>query len=293
MRSLNEADRLREYERRLQSARKAECDIGNVTARTIDHWHRIGWYNLFYQRYACFDLPRRWKADFVSRWQGDPATTRPSQSRNTPANGSNSNAVDESDDNPHINFSDSMIMPNGINTSNLPTDRTSHQLAYINPQSLREPTLPPAMSPIMSNQRSGTGASVLPNAPASLSASAGPSNLEQQQPMMNLVIPQTMLQAYLQYLQVQTQTGKMKLEYMRRREEREEKESAQRREAERLRMEREEKESAQRRDAERLRMECEEKESALQRGAERLKMEREVEKAKTQQKTEQAIVRTF
>lgn len=48
-----------------------------------------------------------------------------------------------------------------------------------------------------------------------------------------------MLNAVLQYLQIQTQTGKMKLDYLRRREEREEKESSQRRELERLRIERE------------------------------------------------------
>ena len=47
---LPEADRLREYERRLQTARKAGCDVGNITARTIDHWHRVGWYDLFYRR---------------------------------------------------------------------------------------------------------------------------------------------------------------------------------------------------------------------------------------------------
>lgn len=48
-----------------------------------------------------------------------------------------------------------------------------------------------------------------------------------------------MLSTYLQFLQVQTQTGKMKLEYLRRREEREEKESVQRREMERMKLERE------------------------------------------------------
>lgn len=48
-----------------------------------------------------------------------------------------------------------------------------------------------------------------------------------------------MLSTFLQFLQVQTQTGKMKLEYLRRREEREEKESMQRRELERLKLERE------------------------------------------------------
>ena len=43
---------MREYERRLQIARKAGSDVGNITARTIDHWHRVGWYDLFYRRYV-------------------------------------------------------------------------------------------------------------------------------------------------------------------------------------------------------------------------------------------------
>lgn len=41
--SQGEADRLRDYERRLVAARRAGCDVGNITARTIDHWHRTGW----------------------------------------------------------------------------------------------------------------------------------------------------------------------------------------------------------------------------------------------------------
>ena len=53
---LSEADRLREYERRLQIARKAGSDVGNITARTIDHWHRVGWYDLFYRRYVAISV---------------------------------------------------------------------------------------------------------------------------------------------------------------------------------------------------------------------------------------------
>lgn len=52
-----EGDRLREYERRLQLARKAGCDVGNLNARTIDHWHRSGWYSLFYRRWATVNRP--------------------------------------------------------------------------------------------------------------------------------------------------------------------------------------------------------------------------------------------
>lgn len=52
-----------------------------------------------------------------------------------------------------------------------------------------------------------------------------------------------MVQTYLSFLQVQTQNVKMKLEYMRRREEREEKEGLMRREMEKKRMEREREEA--------------------------------------------------
>jgi histone acetyltransferase MYST4 len=70
---------------------------------------------------------------------------------------------------------------------------------------------------------------------------AGPSSspTNNDQAVINLTITQGMMSTYLQFLQVQTQTGKMKLEYLRRREEREEKESAQRREMERIKLERE------------------------------------------------------
>jgi hypothetical protein len=60
-----------------------------------------------------------------------------------------------------------------------------------------------------------------------------------EQTVVNIPLTQGMITAYLQFLQVQTQTGKQKLEYLRRREEREEKESTQRRQLERLRIERE------------------------------------------------------
>jgi histone acetyltransferase MYST4 len=56
---------------------------------------------------------------------------------------------------------------------------------------------------------------------------------------VTITMTQNMVASYLQYLQVQTQAGKLKMDYMKRRDEREEKESIQRREAERLRIERE------------------------------------------------------
>ncbi|KAF8072007.1 hypothetical protein FPV67DRAFT_1560717 [Lyophyllum atratum] len=204
--TLVEADRLREYERRLQTARKAGCDVGNVTARTIDHWHRVGWYELFYRRRL--NLSK-------TRWHGDPATTRPVQPRNPNAPGSNQNGGDDADmddDPPQINFSDPVMMSNGINTAMSHDRPHPNPINYINPQSLRESHHSSAVH-LPDNRR--------------------------QRAVMNLTITQGMLSTYLQFLQVQTQTSKIKLEYMRRREEREEKESAHRRETERLRMERE------------------------------------------------------
>lgn len=233
---------MREYERRLQSARKSGCDVGNVTARTIDHWHRVGWYELFYRRYVSVNKEYLSKSLILEihsdRWHGDPATTRPAQSRNTTVGGPNQNGGEDPDieDDTQINFPDPVIMPNGIN--NISHDRT-HPVNFINPQTLREPIIPPpSISPITGaggsgQQYNGNGTGV-PPAPSSSSAPSNPD-----QTLVTLTIPQGMLSTYLQFLQVQTQTGKLKLEYLRRREEREEKESAQRRETERLRMERE------------------------------------------------------
>ncbi|GLB40490.1 putative histone acetyltransferase [Lyophyllum shimeji] len=224
--TLNEADRLREYERRLQAARKAGCDVGNVTARTIDHWHRVGWYELFYRR-----------------WHGDPATTRPVHARNTNASGSNQHGGDDADmddDPPQASFPDSVMISNGINPS-MPHDRTHpNPMNYINPQTLRDSVVPqPSISPITGASGSGQQQNGNVNGAPMVASTSAAAPANPDQAVMNLTITQGMLSTCLQYLQVQTQTGKMKLEYMRRREEREEKESVQRRESERLRMERE------------------------------------------------------
>ncbi|KAG5645525.1 hypothetical protein DXG03_005800 [Asterophora parasitica] len=244
--ALNEGDRLREYERRIQSARKAGCDVGNVAARTIDHWHRVGWYDLFYRR-----------------WHGDPATTRPTQTRNSNAAGSNPNGGDDADvdDDPQI-FADPMMLSSRVtvslshdrppqshsitalpNTAHPNTTHTHNVNNYVTPQPqpLRDPVFTHTSH---SSPGAGPSNQQQPNAPvngvsptASSSAAAPPNGSDPT--VISLAVTHNMLQAYMQYLQVQTQTSKTKLEYMRRREEREEKESAQRREAERLRMERE------------------------------------------------------
>jgi len=107
--------------------------------------------------------------------------------------------------------------PNGMGTAG------SHALATSNSSS----SLPSSSSSSSSSASSTTATTI------SSSSSSNDS------PVVNISITQNMLSAYMQFLQVQTQTGKMKLEYLRRREEREEKEMFQRREMERIKLERE------------------------------------------------------
>ena len=49
-----ESDRLREYERRIYTARKSGFNTGSLSSRLLDHWHRAGWYNVFHSRYVSF-----------------------------------------------------------------------------------------------------------------------------------------------------------------------------------------------------------------------------------------------
>ncbi|KAK1219389.1 Histone acetyltransferase [Marasmius sp. AFHP31] len=268
-----DADRLKEYERRLAVARRAGCDVGNVTARTIDHWHRAGWYSLFHHR-----------------WHGDPQTVKP-----TPSIGRNGNLnvdeIDGEDDNEvsmeFDNLNSSPRPPPGHpisspstnpNTNTMPHvhDRQQALPSYVNPQSLsHSPTVPnhsgtshsqhshvphvntpsaASSSTLLSSSTSGLAASQSGHQPRNslpiqtpiptistpqISPSVSTSAPTSDNTAVNVTLTQGMINAYLQFLQVQTQTNKMKLEYMRRREEREEAESTRRREMEHLKLERE------------------------------------------------------
>ncbi|KAF9060486.1 hypothetical protein BDP27DRAFT_1339625 [Rhodocollybia butyracea] len=268
--NISESEALREYERRLSSARKAACDVGNITARTIDQWHRNGWYALFYKR-----------------WNGDPATTRPATANSRIIHGradtSGGGTHDDTDDNDDhaLDFSESLttndrsmsfMNPSGMHAppisphTNVHSMSTQHAsptiqsttvdassslantlLGSSNSSSLLTSALNPAAihsslhtaSPSFSNtstlSSSNTTSSSLANPPSSSSGSPSVSD----QTVVNLSITQSMVASYLQYLQVQTQASKMKLEYMRKREEREERESQQRRELEKLKIDRE------------------------------------------------------
>lgn len=159
------------------------------------------------------------------RWHGDPATTRPVQPRNSTAGPSNSGGGDDpdGDDDQAIDFSDPVSLVNGMN--GMSHDR-SHPMSFINPHNMREPAPPPSTTPIAATP-SGSG---------QITTSITPSSPDQ---VFNLSVTQRMVSSLMQYLQVQTQASNMKLEYMRRRDEREERESKQRQEGERLKKERE------------------------------------------------------
>ncbi|KAF9266517.1 hypothetical protein L218DRAFT_996694 [Marasmius fiardii PR-910] len=253
-----DADRLKEYERRLQNARRGGCDVGNITARTIDHWHRVGWYSVFHHR-----------------WHGDPQTTKPTSNngRGPHANGDEAD-VDEGHE---VNDFDTLAtnsprMPshalsppsnhtNGLSTSQ---DRSSHSLpSYVNPQSLtHSPTVTSTNSVPHQHShtatQSSTGSSAMGSthqhrASVSLPTSTSTTSTPQISPATSTATPgsltdttpvtitltQGMITTYINFMQLQTHTSKMKLEYMKRRDDREEAESAQRREVERLKAERE------------------------------------------------------
>ncbi|KIM39959.1 hypothetical protein M413DRAFT_37326, partial [Hebeloma cylindrosporum] len=206
--ALSEADRIREFERRLSIVRKTGTDIGSVTARTIDHWHRVGWYELFYRR-----------------WHGDPATTRPVQGRSSVVGTTNSiggGADEAEDDDPtsamdgtHFNVDPSSM--NGLN--GMAHDRQQQQHVYINPQDLREnnpppPAAPPGIAPTGQQQQQSTNPD-LTNAP-----------------ILNFPLTQDLTARIFHYLNLQAQIAQEKLDYLRRREARELKELNARKELE-------------------------------------------------------------
>ena len=159
------------------------------------------------------------------------------------AGGSGGVGDDVDDDDPQLDFPDTMTLDNGLGSVLGQGQDRNHPITFINQQGPRESVLSiPMTSPVTSTAgpsmgRDGVGVGV--NSGGVGAAGPSQSSTNGDQAVMNLSITQGMMSTYLQFLQVQTQTGKMKLEYLRRREEREEKESAQRRELERLKMERE------------------------------------------------------
>lgn len=130
--------------------------------------------------------------------------------------------------------------------SNLAALTNSHEpLTFINSQQPAPPP-PPPQHPSQSHQQPLPHQHTHPPPhmppPPPLPMSPHPVEHAMMPPMGNVLLPQGMINALMQFLQIQNQTGKMKLDYLRRREEREEKEATQRREIERARLEREQQE---------------------------------------------------
>lgn len=222
----------------------------------------------------------------IFRWHGDPATTRPVQSRNPGAGAPNSTGVDDPDDDDPIDFPDTLVAGGGLNGIN--PDRTTHGMSFLNPQNLHNnsqsltspvngvsgnnPAIPSSSTNGLAsvNEPPVPSASIVTATSAPLPTANGnnlnnnlagnnissnnnnninsipnfipPPPIPQSpsdQPIYNIGVTQSMITAYMQCLQVQTQTGRMKMEYLRRREEREERDSAQKRELEKLKLERE------------------------------------------------------
>ncbi|KAF7327469.1 hypothetical protein MKEN_00325300 [Mycena kentingensis (nom. inval.)] len=234
----SEADRLREYERRLGLARRGGCEVGNISARVLDHWHHIGWYKLFYGRYEHpppTANPRDIHDSF--RWNGDVGPAR--------GLGRPDRIPDDADmdDDRTLDYSGSPQSSHPMNT-HPPPPPLSHPHShlqpfpsYINPhQTLRD--VPQPMAPLSTRHSSPPQSAPpiqTPIPPPAVPLAATTSD----QTIVNIPLTQGMISAYLQFLQMQTQTGKQKLEYMRKRDEREERDSAYRRDVERARVERE------------------------------------------------------
>lgn len=285
-----EADRLREYERRLQSARKNGCDVGNMTSRTIEHWFSRGWYDLFHRRCGPYIHPSFGKSPLISktddcRWHGDPATTRPIQTRSSGGGGSApQGGDDQDDDDPSYDMgggSDptTTMLINGMNgipqhdrSQPPPPPPPPHQVSYLNPQSLGRD-----VSQMPPTPQTATGAQVPmvttpsmqhtpPGGVHSSNPPPPPPNAHHHQPQphphphaqpgapnpaavplptgdpsapafLPLPFSPQSMNAVMQYLSSQTALNKMKMEYMRRKEDREDKEHRTRLEQNRIQVE--------------------------------------------------------
>lgn len=213
-----DGDRIREYEKRLADARKDGCDVGSVNARTIDHWHRTGWYNLFYARFASSIWVAKYYVliNLSCRWNGDPATTARVVPRGPNGGTYRSTGGEDSaepDEEPVADFSNS-----SISSGNIPQRTTSGSFSSTKQsQSSKDP--------VYSDP-------VTPNSTGSVASSSD-------QTLVNVSLPQNMMAMCLELLQTQAKQNVQRLEFMRRREEREERDSRQRLELEKTRQERE------------------------------------------------------
>ncbi|KIY71681.1 hypothetical protein CYLTODRAFT_435084 [Cylindrobasidium torrendii FP15055 ss-10] len=239
MDGLSETERLKEYERRLNSARKVGCDVGSIIPRTVDNWHQLGWYRLFY-----------------TRWHGDPATTKPVQHRQSmaPPSGGDSHDVDLDDNGMDYNDPNLQALANShepisfVHAPPAPPPPPPPQIHHNHSQPSHQPLPPQVHSLAPSHSHSAPPHSQPPSSLTQLPPPPPPPPMHHTMPMSpgfapqtpfspeghGLMMPPPAVNALMQYLQTKTLTAKSKLDYLRRREEREERDSQRRKETERL-----------------------------------------------------------
>lgn len=216
----SEVDRLREYERRIYAARKAGFHVGNLSSRILDHWHRMGWY-----------------ATFHSRWHGDPNVRRP-PARPRPMGPptlplQHPQASAEPQQEPALRGEESPVLERSTaDPPPVPHFERTYDLPYTSApdpgEAIPSPPQTPNTAPVGQHHLAAYGTPTTPVAGAS-----------DQIPPNSGAMAQTLVSACMRLLQAQADDSKMRLEYLRRREEREESDSRMRMDMEKKRQERE------------------------------------------------------
>jgi hypothetical protein len=176
----------------------------------------------------------------VTRWNGDPATTRPAtRQTNVPGTTNSHGGEDDDDDSLEVTEPVPVLQPQ-VQPQRAPS-HPHPQVQQVHSQA-RPPTFVFTSQPSIANKTITNELPIQEAGPSNTSSRAvfptvpSPSS---DASVVNFALPQNMVAVCLQLLQAQVQHSKLKLEYLRRREEREERDSTARRDAERARLERE------------------------------------------------------
>ncbi|KAA1467546.1 hypothetical protein DENSPDRAFT_926695 [Dentipellis sp. KUC8613] len=227
----SEVDRVREYERRIYAARKAGFHVGNLSSRLLDHWHRMGWYGIFH-----------------SRWNGDPGIRRPTGRARTMGPPS-ANGMHPQNGESHIEPSlrgDTPIPIAGPSSHERQYEQESAASFVPQDETILSPPQTPGAGP--SNQQHYDQAAHAyamqpPHVPSAPMSAAPPPPAMPSAPEPGVAnisaMAQSMVSACMRLLQAQAEDSKARLEYLKRREEREEEEGRLRREIEKKKQERE------------------------------------------------------
>ena len=232
----SEVDRLREYERRIYAARKAGFHVGNLSSRILDHWHRMGWYATFHSRQVSFLLRPNRISKTSSRWHGDPNVRRPparSRPMGPPSLPIQHAQANEPPQEPVLRTEDSPVIDRtAADPPPVPHFERTYDISY--------PSAPDPGEAIPSPPQTPSTAPVGQHHLATYATPPTPvTSTTDQLPPNSGAMAQTLVTACMRLLQAQADDSKMRLEYLRRREEREEADSPLRMEMEKKHQERE------------------------------------------------------